>query len=197
MDIANRIPEPDPEQGREELGEANPEPRIAGPGEGGGEPNPGQAPDLAPLTWVEIKQEARSAVRELLQKARADPSSDAYRILEIMCLNELIEAQLKRREYDLMEVFRARNQAKELDVKAARVESQNKLVEAQIERLRLMNRALEDMLAQITQKAREASEATKEGRPFDYERALNQISAVIGLRGGEEFLHDEQQAQPN
>jgi hypothetical protein len=29
------------------------------------------------------------------------------------------------------------------------------------------------------------------------QRGLNQISAVIGLRGGEEFLHDEQQAQPN
>jgi hypothetical protein len=197
MNVANRMPEPDREQGREELGEANPEPRMAGPGEGGGEPNRHQGPDLPPLTWVEIKQEARSAVRELLQKALADPSSDAYRILEIMCLNELIEGQLKKREYDLMEVFRARNQAKELEVKAARVESLNKLAEAQIARLRLLNRALKDTLAQIAQKAREASEATKEGRPFDYERALNQISAVIGLRGGEEFEHDEEQTQPN
>ena len=34
----------------------------------------------------------------------------------------------------------------------------------------------------------QARRSLAEKKPFDYERALNQISAVIGLRGGEEFL---------
>ena len=37
-------------------------------------------------------------------------------------------------------------------------------------------------------RGRKAQAGTK---PFDYDRALNQISAVIGLRPGEEFQHDE------
>jgi hypothetical protein len=136
-------------------------------------------------------------MRALFETAIADRSSDAYRMLEIMCLNELVEAQLKTREMDALEVFRARNQGKELEMKAGRFQSQNQLMQAQTEKLRLQNRMLEDKIAQITEQALQASEAKKGGRPFDYERALNQISAVIGLRGGEEFLHDEQQQQSN
>ena len=41
----------------------------------------------------------------------------------------------------------------------------------------------------------QARKALAEQKPFDYERALNQISAVIGLGGGEEFLHDEEAAE--
>jgi hypothetical protein len=153
--------------------------------------------DLPPLTWATIRQQARPALRALFETAIADRSSDAYRMLEIMCLNELVEAQLKTREMDALEVFRARNQGKELEMKAGRFQSQNQLMQAQTEKLRLQNRMLEDKIAQITEQALQASEAKKGGRPFDYERALNQISAVIGLRGGEEFLHDEQQQQSN
>src|SRR5215831_18015783 len=72
--------------------------------------NRGGARGPSPLTWVKIRKGARTAVRELFEKAMADPSSDAYRMLEIMCLNELVEVQLKTREMDALEVFRARNQ---------------------------------------------------------------------------------------
>jgi hypothetical protein len=160
-------------------------------------PNPGDAQGPPPLTWMQIRQGARTAVRELFESAIGDPSSDAYRMLEIMCLNEFVEAEVKTREMDALEIFRARNQGRELEVKVARVQNQNKLAEAQTEKLRLQNRLLEDKIAQITEEALQASEAKKEGRPFDYERALNQISAVIGLSGGEEFLHDEQAPQAN
>jgi hypothetical protein len=153
--------------------------------------------DLAPLTWGTIRQGARVAVRDLFEKAIADPSSDAYRMLEIMCLNELVEAELKTREMDALEVFRARNQGKEVEMKAGRIQIQNKVAEAQTEKLRLQIRMLEETIAQIREKAIQACQAKKDARPFDYERALNQISAVIGLRGGEEFLHDEQEPQAN
>ena len=152
-------------------------------------PHSGETPE--PLSSARIRQGARTAVRELFEKASADPASDAYRMLEIMCLNEMVEAELKTREMDALEVFRARNQGRELEMKAARLHSQNTLAEAQTEKLRLQIRMLEEQMAQIREKALQASEAKKAGRPFDYERALHQISAVIGLRGGEEFLHDE------
>jgi hypothetical protein len=196
-ETGNDVSEQSQQEDGEEPGTPNPEPRIPNPAEEGQERNPGQPRELPPLTWAGIRQGARVAMRELFQNALTDPSSDAYHMLEIMCLNELVEAQLKTREFDAVEVLRARNQAKELEVKAARAQSQNKLVEMQAEKLRLQIRVLEDKFAQIREKAEQAGEAKKGGRPFDYERALNQISAVIGLRGGEEFLHDEQEAQPS
>jgi len=158
-------------------------------------PNPEDAQGPPPLSRVDIKKGARTALREAFEKAMADPSSDAYRMLEIMCLNELIEAEVKTREMDALEVFRARNQGKELEAKIARVQSQNMVAEAQTEKLRLQIRALEDTMARIREKALQASEAKKQGRPFDYDRALKQISAVIGVGRGEEFLHDEQEAE--
>lgn len=158
-------------------------------------PNLGGAESPLPLTGAQIRQKARAAVRDLFQKAIADPSSDAYRLLEILCLNELVEAELKTREMDVLEVFRARNQGRDLEMKAARLHRQNQLTEVQTEKLRLQIRGLEDKIAQIRQEALQASEAKKAARPFDYERALNQISAVIGLRGEEEFVHDEQEPQ--
>jgi hypothetical protein len=160
-------------------------------------PNSGDARGLSPLTWAQIREGARTAMRGLFEKASADPSSGAYGMLEIMCLNELVEVQLKTREMDALEVFRARNQGRQLEMKAERLQSQNQLAEAQTEKLRLDIRMLEDKIAQITEKALQASEAKKTGRPFNYERALNQISAVIGLRGGDEFLHDEQESESN
>jgi hypothetical protein len=172
---------------REELGMADYEPGTRRSGAGG------QLPTLR----VRIKEGALAAVRDLFEKAIADPSSDAYRMIEIMCLNELVEAELKTREMDAVEIFKARNHGKEVEMKAERLQAQNKLAEAQTEKLQLQIRVLEDQIAQITQKALEASQAKKEGRQFDYDRALNQISALVGLRGPEEFRHDELEEQPN
>src|SRR6516225_3459022 len=101
------------------------------------------------LSQAEIKEEAHKSLRAEFEKAAADPASGAYRFLEILCLRELIEADLETREMDVLEVFRAHSQGRALEMKAARLQSQN------------------------------------------------QISAVIGLRGGEEFEHDEQQPRGN
>jgi hypothetical protein len=46
----------------------------------------------------------------------------------------------------------------------------------------------------IGQFVHQAQKALAQKKPFDYDRALNQISAVIGLRGGEEFYHDEKES---
>ena len=146
---------------------------------------------------AEIKEEAHKSLRAEFEKAAADPASGAYRFLEILCLRELIEADLKTREMDVLEVFRAHSQGRALAMKAARLQSQNKVAEAQTELLRQRIRRHKGENAQVGQKAARPSEAKTAEKPFNYERALNQISAVIGLRGGEEFEHDEQQPRGN
>ena len=138
---------------------------------------------------------ARKMLREFLEKAIADPNSDAYTILEIICLNHLIEARLKTREMDVMEVLQARNQGKQLAGKAAQAEAQTKKLAIETDKARLQSRLLKHDLAQIRKEVRQAQEAKDGGRPFDYERTLNQISAVVGLRGPEEFRYEKQAPQ--
>jgi len=149
------------------------------------------------LSQAEIKEKAHESLRGELEKAAADPASGPYRFLEILCLYELIEADLKPREMDVLELFRAHNQGRALEMKAARLQSQNKVAEAQTEVLRQKIRRQKGEIAQMRQQAARPSEAKKAEKPFNYDRALNQISAVIGLRGGEEFEHDEQQPRGN
>jgi hypothetical protein len=149
------------------------------------------------LSRATIKEAAQGKAVVMFRNAIADPTSDAYRMIEIMCVNELIEAELKTREYDALEVFRARNQAKELEVKTAHLESQNGLAYAQTEKLHLQIQELKDRIAEIKEKVRQAKEARSGGRQFDYDRALEQISTLVGLRGPEEFLDEEQEQQPN
>jgi len=61
-----------------------------------------------------------------------------------------------------------------------------------------LNRRLADQLREFRGRhdkiggyVAQVRKALAEQKPFDYDRALNQISALVGLRGGEEFLHDE------
>ena len=146
-----------------------------------------------PMARAEIVEAGWEKVREGLEKAKADPSSDAYAMLEILCVNEFINAKMKIREYDAVELFRARNQGKELALKAAHLERQNELIEAKTEKLRLENRALKHKLVLVKKETLQARKA--KGKPFNYDRALNQISAVIGLRGEEMFRHEKRPRQ--
>src|SRR6516225_661005 len=128
----------------------------------------------APLNWMEIVERgARPAMRESFENALADRASDVYRFLEIMCQNELVEVELKKRKMDVLEVFRACNQGKALAMKAARVQSQNEFAETQTELQRLHIRLLKDKIAKMREKGRQAGKAKKGEKPFDYDRALN------------------------
>jgi len=159
--------------------------------------NPGNARLPSALTQAEIRERgARPAMRQVFEEALADPSSDVYRFLELMCLNELVEAELKTREMNVLEVLRAFNQARTLELKVARVQSQNTVAETQTKLAGLQFRLLTSKIAGINKREiAQGSEPNKGVKPFNYERALNQISAVIGLRPGEEFLHDEQKPE--
>jgi hypothetical protein len=156
--------------------------------------NPGSQ-GSQPLNRADILTPAREKLRELLQKALADPSSDAYTMLEIICMNHLIEAELKTREMDVMEVLRARSHGKQLAVKTAQLEAHTKHLATQTEKVGLQNRMLKHDLMQIRKELQQAEEARSGGRAFDYERTLNQISAVIGLRGPEKFRYEKQAPQ--
>jgi len=157
-------------------------------------PNPETQGPLA-ISRADILGPARVKMRDVLEKAIADPNSDAYTMLEIICLNHLIEAELKTREMDVTEVLRARNQGKQMAVKAAESEAHAKNLEIQTEKASLQNRMLEHDLAQIRKELQQAGKAQKGSRTFDYERTLNQISAVVGLRGPEKFRYEKQPPQ--
>jgi hypothetical protein len=116
-------------------------------------------------------------------------------MLEIICMNHLIEAELKTREMDVMEVLRARSHGKQLAVKTAQLEAHTMHLATQTEKVRLQNRMLKHDLMQIRKELRQAEEARSGGRAFDYERTLNQISAVIGLRGPEKFRYEKQEPE--
>ena len=167
-------------------GTPNPKSRTRG--------NRGQGGPLA-LSREDILGPAREMLHELLAKAIADPKSDAYTMLEIICLNHLIESKLKTREMDVMELLQARSQGKQLTFKAAHAEAQTNKLTVETDQVRLENDVLKHNLSQIRKELRQAQTAKSEGRPFDYERTLNQISAVVGLRGPEEFRYEKQAPQ--
>jgi hypothetical protein len=139
------------------------------------------------VTRAEILALGHQVVRKLLEEVKADPSSDAYAILEPLCVNEFMNVKLKTSEMDALDIYRAHNQGKELALKAGHLERQNKLDEAKTDKLRLEIQKFQAEIAEVRRKVREATEAKKQRKHFDYERTLNQISAVVGLRGPEEF----------
>jgi hypothetical protein len=144
------------------------------------------------VTRAEILALGHQVVRKLLEEVKADPSSDAYAILELLCVNEFMSAKLKTPEVDALDIYRAHNQGKELALKAGHLERQSKLDEAKADKLRLEIQKFQAELAEVRKKVREATEARKQRKRFDYERTLNQISAVVGLRGPEEFRIEEE-----
>jgi hypothetical protein len=141
---------------------------------------------------------ACKTIRPVLGKGKADPSSEACAILEILCVTEFVDSQImKTRESDALEAYRGRNEGKKMALKTARLERQNQLDEARAAKLRLENQALENKIALVREETLQAHEAKKLGKPFNYERALNQISAVIGLRGPEMFRHEKRPRDPS
>jgi hypothetical protein len=144
-----------------------------------------------PQARTEIVLGGGPTIGEASENAKDEPASDALTILKILCVNDSIDSTLQTRESDAVLAYRARHEEKGLALKAARVEKQNELDDARTAKLRLEKQQLEQKIDLVREQARQACEAKKMGQPFNYERALNQISAVIGLRGPEMFRHEQ------
>jgi hypothetical protein len=84
-----------------------------------------------------------------------------------------MSAKLKTPEMDALDIYRAHNQGKELALKAGHLERQSKLDEAKADKLRLEIQKFQAELAEVRKKVREATEARKQRKRFDYERTLS------------------------
>jgi hypothetical protein len=133
-------------------------------------------------------EKARAEVEELVADFLADPGGDAAQMARTLLLGCVVKQHTQEEEKALCELQ---------EQKEARMVLQQDLGTLAVGRLNAhtRNRRLADELRNARMRhdkiggyVLQARKALAEKKPFDYERALNQISQVIGLRGGEEFL---------
>ena len=131
---------------------------------------------------------ARAHVEQMLAAFLADPRGEAGQMARTLLLNSLVRDQTRQEEQTLREL---EEQKRHRGVLAEDVET------LAVSRLNAhtRNQELGEALHQaqvrhtkIGHYTLQAQKALAENKPFDYDRALEQISAVIGLRGPEEFL---------
>ena len=135
-----------------------------------------------------VVEKARAQVDQLMADFLADPGGEAAQMARTLLLGGMVKEQTREEESVLCELQ---------EHKVARTVLEEDLGTLAVGRLNdhTRNRRLADELLNARMRQNEigtyvsqARRSLAEKKPFDYERALNQISAVIGLRGGEEFL---------
>ena len=134
---------------------------------------------------------ARANVEHLLAAFRADPGGEAGQMARIMLLNYMIQEQNKDEEQTLRELLERKVKQAILEEDVGTLALRRLNADTRSQKLGEALRQARAKHAKIDHYLDQAQKALAEKRPFDYERALNQISAVIGLRGPEEFLRDE------
>jgi len=144
-----------------------------------------------------VVEKARTQVAQLVAAFLADPGGEAAQMARTLLLGCLLKEQNQEEETALRELQEQKEARTALEedvgtLAAGRLNDQrrNRRLAHELRHARMWH----DTITGYTLQARKA---LAEKKPFDYERALNQISAVIGLRGGEEFLHDEEKPQAN
>jgi hypothetical protein len=138
-----------------------------------------------------VVEKARADLEELLAAFLADPSGEAAQIARTLLLDCMVKEQTQQEEEALRELQEERGTrvVLEEDVGTLAVGRLN----ADTLNLRLADelreaRGRHDKIGGYVAQVRKA---LAEQKSFDYDRALNQISALVGLRGPEEFRHDE------
>jgi hypothetical protein len=134
-----------------------------------------------------VVEKARAQVEQLVADFLADPEGEAARMARTLLLGCMLKQQTQEEEKvlrELQEHKEARMLLQEdvgtLAVGRLNAHTRNRRLADQLRKARMWHHEIGSSLLQ-------ARKALAEKKPFDYERALNQISAVIGLRGGEEF----------
>ncbi len=96
-------------------------------------------------------------LRIMLEEAMSNPSSDAAKMLEILAFRQLLMDRTRVQEVDFMKFYGEQSRRKLAEAR---------LIEAQ---------------TTVWQAEDEVEAAQAQGRAFDYQKAFDQISAVIGL----------------
>jgi len=141
---------------------------------------------------------ARANVEALLAAIRADPGGEAGEMARTLLFNSMLKEQTQQEEQTLRRLQEHKHRgavlAEDLETMAVErlnADARNQGLAEALRLAQLQRRTIGHCVA-------EAQQALAEKKPFDYGRALNQISAVIGLRGGEEFLvHSEVEGTPD
>jgi hypothetical protein len=117
-----------------------------------------------------------------------DPGGEAARMARTMLVGCMLKEQTREEEIVLRElqeqkVARAtlEHDAGTLAVGRLNDQARNRRLADEIRHARERHHEIKNCLLKLRR-------VLAEKRPFDYERALNQIAAVVGLRGPEQFL---------
>ena len=142
-----------------------------------------------------VVEKARAQVDQLMADFLADPGGEAAQMARTLLLGGMVKEQTREEESVLCELQ---------EHKVARTVLEEDLGTLAVGRLNAdtLNLRLADELREARGRhdkiggyVAQVRKALAEQKSFDYDRALNQISALVGLRGGEEFLHDELQTE--
>jgi len=147
---------------------------------------------------AQVVASARANVEALLAAFVADPGGEAGEMARTLLFNSMLKEQTQQEEQTLRRLQEHKHRGTVLaeDLETMAVERLN--ADARSQGLAEALRLAQVQRRTIGHCVAEAQQALTEKKPFDYDRALNQISAVIGLRGGEEFLvHSEVEGTPD
>jgi len=138
--------------------------------------------------WEAVVEKARAQVDQLMADFLADPDGEAAQMARTLLLGGMVKEQTQEEEKVLCELqeHKVARTVLEDDLGTLAVgrlndHTRTRRLVGELRHARWRNDEVAACLLQLRK-------ALAEKKPFDYERALNQISAVIGLRGGEEFL---------
>ena len=111
-------------------------------------------------------------IDQMVEEAASDPSSETGKLVKCLLLTQMATEDTGIKDLEaLLEEERRRDQIeKELEIKKAELKQKERSLKIALTKVRGVK--------EITAKARKAVENHK---PFDYDRALKQISAVIGV----------------
>ncbi len=124
---------------------------------------------------------ARASVEQLVAAFLADPGGEAGQMARTMLLNYMVKEQTQQEEQTLRELqeHQGKRALLEEDVETLAVKRLN--ADARNQKLGEALRQARVQHGKIGQYVRQAQKALAENKPFDYDRALKQISAVIGV----------------
>jgi hypothetical protein len=123
------------------------------------------------VTKAEIIRVLKIKVARMLQRAAADPNSDAAQLMSILLLNEIANEKLGFKEKDFGKLVEAERKYTELA---------NKLECERIRRKQIENK-LRNQKTRLTETMQNVKDASAQGKALNHQEIFKQISAVIGV----------------
>ncbi len=141
---------------------------------------------------AQVVSTARAKVERLLADFLSDPGGEAGEMARAMLFHFMMKEQTQQEEDTLRRLQHHKHRGtvlvedlETMAVKRLNADTRNQQLVEAVRLAEAQHRSIGQCVAQ-------AQQALAENRPFDYQRALEKISAVIGLSGEEEFVVSSQ-----